>query len=429
MTNGYKFEIIKWTCIGVLIRLALMPFTMHGQDLLFINYFPTMFVERGIWDPYGFITSHFPYFPYTYYGPFLFIIMSIWDFIIIKCFGCTALVNILDISGVMMFKEFTTSDYVNAFASFNLFWNLSLMKAPYLIFDFLTGFILLKLAVSMEQALASYRLWMLNIVVLHSAYAIGQFDLIAAFFIISAVSAAVRKRPHMAVVFLSLGGATKVFPYILIPVACVLLGDCWKKRLQLILTAMLTAILLYMPFYLSSGSAIFGIFKQGRYYEGLAKWIFISLFTLSYSFILWAAVKDSRKEMAEQRLIFYFLVTGFLAYAANPISFRYFVFITPMLALFLPGRKKIYIFMIVVILMLAFLRLPERESQMGLFLPLNPEYFMAIPTLQEIIGRYVNIELLYKVMARTLALLFLICAIWIWNIKEECEKRRLWITI
>ena len=41
-SKKYFQQIAKWTLIGLLLRLALMPFTMHGQDLIFINYRTTI---------------------------------------------------------------------------------------------------------------------------------------------------------------------------------------------------------------------------------------------------------------------------------------------------------------------------------------------------------------------------------------------------
>lgn len=47
MKNRY-FQILKWTAIRLLLRIILMPFTMHGQDVTFINYFPMMFANEAL---------------------------------------------------------------------------------------------------------------------------------------------------------------------------------------------------------------------------------------------------------------------------------------------------------------------------------------------------------------------------------------------
>lgn len=425
--KGITSRILKWTALGLLIRVLVMPFTMHGQDSLFINYFPMLFVTNGIWDAYGFINGNFPNFPYTYYGPMVFIIMSVANFIIIKVFNPVYLVEMLKLASPMFFQHFTASDYAQVFLQHfprqELFKNLFLVKAPYLVFDFLIAGILLKLARTSEKALASYKLWMLNLVVIYSAYAVGGFDVIPAFFIIAAVYAAIRKRPFLCVILLSFGGATKLFPFVFILPTCLLLGENWKDRIKLILTAVLAAVIPYIPFYLSSGGAVFRTFMLVvMRYSGVAHWIMMGLFAGVYVVICVNAFNDSKNRAPESKVLFYYLAIGLVFYAAIPISFRYFVFVTPLLALLMPYNKKFAVFTLTLIIMLAFLRLPYRTLQAGLLAPVNPGYFTGLPTAQEIIGRFANIEFIYKVLARALALCFLIAAWWSWRIGQKVEE-------
>jgi hypothetical protein len=417
--NRYFREAVKWTLIGLAIRLMLMPFTMHGQDLVFINYFPMMFVQEGIWDPYGFITANFPQSAFTYYGPVLFIVMSIANFIIIKVFNPASLIAILELSGTMIGRHFTTADYVNAFSGLNLFRNLFLMKSPYLIFDFLIGGILFKLAASAKAALGAYKLWMLNIVVLHSVYAVGGAYLIPALFIILALYAGVKKKPYLAVVLLSLGGATKILPYMLILPACLLLGGKWREKFSLLFTAGAATLLLYLPFYLSSGNSFLDFFMLSGnvQYAGPARMALAAVFIALYAFLSVNAAKDSHAPNPEKKLLYYFAMVIFLSYALFPVRFRYFIFVTPLLALIIPGHKKFGIFTISIILMLAFQWLTHRNLQLGLFAPVNPGYFLNIPAIQEIAGRFVNVEIIYKVIARILPLTFFAAAWWIWRIR------------
>ncbi|UCD55381.1 MAG: DUF2029 domain-containing protein [Candidatus Omnitrophota bacterium] len=405
-----------------------MPFTMHSRDLVFINYFPFIFVEKGIWDPYGFITSNSQYFGMVYYGPVLFFIMSIANFIIIKLFNPTTLITILELSGRMMSESLTTLDYVHAFSNLDFFKNLFLMKSPYLIFDFFIGWMLLKLALSKDLALKSYKLWMLNIVVLHSAYMVGQADLIPALFITAALYVAWVKRPYFSVVLLSLAGATKLFPYILVLPACLLLGEGWKKKFSLMFTAAATTVFSYLPFYLSSGNSVFTFFISSRIaqYAGITKWILPGISMVLYSLVCTSAAKDSRKPNPEGSLVYYFAVVMFLGYMTFPAKLRYFVYITPALALIIPQYKKFSIFTLSVILMIMFQSLTHRGVQLGLFTPLNPAYFSNLPTIQEIMGRFVNIEICYKVVARILLLIFLTGAWWVWRIGVKagaCAKK------
>jgi len=416
-------RVVKWAGIGLFIRLMLMPFTMHGQDLQFINYLPMMFAARGVWDPYKFGALHLKSCA-VYYGPLTFLIMSAFNFIYSGVLNIAYLVNILMVSGGMLCGNMATADYVYAFPRGELFKSLFLMKLPYLLFDFLIAVLLLKINWgSREDRLRAFMLWMLNIVVLHTCYAAGQFEVFAAFFVISALYAALNKRPYLCVVLLSLGGATKMFPYILILPAVFLLGENWKKRFLLLLAAGSASFMLYLPFCLSSGMTIFGFFGLGRYYEGAAKWVLNAAFLLFYCLVLVRAARDSRQNDPQKQLIFYFLVTGFIVFAATPISFRYFVFITPVLALVMPRSKKFGIFVFLSVLLLAFLSLRTRDVQFGLLVPLNPAYFDSLPALQEIIGRFMNIDILYKIVARIMMLAFFACALWTWRLKSAEENK------
>jgi hypothetical protein len=324
----------------------------------------------------------------------------------------------------MMFKEFGTADYVRAFSGIGLYGNLFLMKLPYLIFDFAIAGILLKLASSKESAGASYRLWMLNIVVLHSAYCIGKSDLIPAFFVISAVLAAVKKRPYFSVVLLSMGGATKLFPYILILPAALLLGSDWKKRLSLLFAAALATAIVYLPFYLSSGGAFLRFFMLSGAvrYSGIAGAALPAIFIGLYLLVSINALKDSRFPNPERKILHYFLIVMFLSYAAAPVRFRYLVSATPLLALVIPQHKKFGAFILFIILTSAFLWLSGRSLQMGLFAPLDPEYFPGLPSIHEIVGRFVNIEIMHKIAARALLLGFFGTAFWVWRIKSNNES-------
>jgi len=425
MLKKYSRQIVKWTLIGILARVILMPITMHGQDLVFINYFPFIFVENGIWDPYGFINANFPYFTTTYYGPVLFIIMSAVNFVIIKLCNPVSLIAMLELSATMMGKQFTTFDYANVFFGAKLFKNLFIMKSSYLIFDFAIGAMLLKLANSRKSALWAYKLWMLNIVVLQCVYAVGGAELIVTFFIVAALYAACKNRPYLAVALLSLGGATKLFPYMLILPTCLLLGNNWKERFTLLFTGGLVTVLPYLPFYLSSGNSVFRFFllTQNVQYYGVSKLVLSAIFIVLYTFVSINAIKDSRTSQPEQKLLYYFTVIMFLTFAAFPVRFRYFTFISPLLFLVIPQHRKFGIFISVIILMLAFQWLTPRDLQLGLFAPLNPSYFLNLPTFQEVIGRFVNVEVIYKCVARALVVAFLAAAWWIWHVKPGSKRR------
>lgn len=412
-------QILVLAGLGLAIRLALMPFTMHGQDLQFINYFPMLFVTQGIWDPYRFGSLYLPD-CFIYYGPAIFLIMSLVNFIYIKVLGLAFITSFLVKTGSMLCAGMVTSDFVRAFACGTLYKVLFFLKLPYLIFDILIAWILLR--ITRDDPVKSVKtcaLWVFNVVLLHSSYACGQFEVIAAFFVIAALYAALKDRPYLCLVLLGAGGAVKTFPYILVLPAALLLGSTWKKRFLLVLAAGLVSAVFYLPFIFSSGNLIFSSLMLGRYYSGAAKWILLAMFALLYCLLLGAAMRDSKGVEPQKKLVFYFLTAGFLVFAATPIGFRYFVFITPLLALVMPGRRKFSLLVIFAVMLLAFLMLSPRSLQFGLFTPLSPDYFDGLPALEELIGRFVNMGIVYKIGAKLMVLVFFACAWWAWQIKNK----------
>jgi len=420
----YIIKILKWTCIGLALRLIPMPFTMQGQDPFWFNYGPMVFVTEGIWDTYGYISANYPNYHLAQYGPVSFIILSIAHFIFIKLCGAASLVEILTLVPPMAFGDLATTDYVNAFANLDLFKNLFLLKSPYLIFDFSVAAILLKIAKTRKDGLTAYKLWMVNIVILHTCYMIGQIGLFTIFFSILALLFAIRKRPYLAVASLALGGGSKFFPYIWIMPACLLLGNNWKKRSALLCTGIGVGILPYVPYYLSSGGAVFGFFTacESYSYTGAIRWILLGIVALCYLLIAISAVKDADKPEPEKQLIFYFLTIGFLVYVANPIPFRHFMYITPFLALIARRDKRFTLFMGFIILILAFLRLTGIQPQLGLLAPLNAEFFMNLPTLRGFLDRFVNTHLVDQILSRVLLLSFFGAAYWSWRLKSVPQK-------
>ncbi len=49
--NGRALSLKQWLLIGLLLRLAVIPFTMHG-DMVFVYLYPHFF-SHGEWDAYG----------------------------------------------------------------------------------------------------------------------------------------------------------------------------------------------------------------------------------------------------------------------------------------------------------------------------------------------------------------------------------------
>jgi hypothetical protein len=386
-------KILKWTLIGLAIRVILMPFTSHGQDLVFLYYFPMVWVENGIWNPYELIQSQFSYYHTTYYGPVLFFIMS-GVFAIIRLLSSSLSTMLLTTSSALCIRGFHYIYYT--FPKFDLF----LMKSPYLVLDFLIGGMLYKL-----KGLTAYKFWMLNIIVLHAVYMVGGAYLIPTLFIAIALYFAMKDKPYLCMIALGLGGGTMIFPYFLLLPACFILSPNWENRISLLFAGVIASLIPYIPF---GTTGLINISHMN--YPLTARLILGGIFVIGYSLICLFAKKE--------KIPYYFAAVLFLCYACFPMRFRYFVFATPMLCIIIPKHRKFGIFMIFIVGMLGFQWLTCRDLQLGLFATLHMG-FLNIPTIQEVIGRFVNIELLYKINARLLVIAFL--SAFVWSLKMARE--------
>src|SRR6267143_481655 len=63
---------------------------------------------------------------------------------------------------------------------------LALLKLPYLVFDLATAVLLLWLIRQPGTAVRVFKLWLFNPVVLYATYFVGQFDIVAVFFVVLA---------------------------------------------------------------------------------------------------------------------------------------------------------------------------------------------------------------------------------------------------
>lgn len=125
--------------------------------------------------------------------------------------------------------------------------HLLFLKLPYLIFDLLTGLILIKLFNYSKKSLLAFTLWMFNPINLYATYMMGQFDIIPAFFIILSVYLVVKNKLNWAVLALGGGIAFKLSPvFLLIPL--IILGENNKEKLKLLFLGLLPYILSVIPY-------------------------------------------------------------------------------------------------------------------------------------------------------------------------------------
>lgn len=381
-----------------------MPFSFHGHDIFFIYYNPFKFLTQGAWDPYLFTNENFPQSAYNnlYFPPGLFFIIS--GFLSAAKFLLPLAGKLFSVFEAWNFRwEGNTVHFARLFTDCQLFRTLFIFKLPYLFFDFATGLILARLlAPDDKKGLFAYKVWMFNPFVLHGCYALGQIDIIPAFFVMAAVYLMSLKRRYAAMLSLSFGILTKTLPVLVLPFAVILSAGAFKKRLKLFLAASLPAAVIIAVFYLSSGKAVINalFFSPGeipdyRSFVFIAGYIFLFLF---FFFI-------SRKgDVSADIIAASFAAVLLFFFATYKVNIRYFILVTPLLIYLSVKNRKFWIYVIFITAALFALRTSGNTQQWGLFAALHPEFLSSLPVSDSYLNLAVNVLFVHKVMYRVFIL-------------------------
>jgi len=411
----FVLNIIKWVFIGLLVRVILMPFTMDA-DILWINYIPHQLSSAGVWDPYTFARDNFPGrilgSSNPYYPPFLFYILAFFQMILQK-FACGLGDWFNQYASWLKLGGGFGLGHATFFTGVNIFRNLFILKLPLLLFDFAIGFMLLRLAADSKKAGFVFKLWMLNPVVLHSAYASGQVDIYATFFVILALKFAADKRPYFAVSSLALGTLIKSYPLILAPLAVAYLAKTFKEAFKLSALFLLMLIVFYLPTFISStGYSLVSLFPGGTIgtsSTNLALMLMKFLFLLSVLVVL-GHIYWQKKGINHFNLENYFFLTLLLFFAFQPIGLRFYIWLTPLLFLQFTRDRKLMIVALLQLLVLMELRMPFKALWLGLFAPLHPEFSYSLPVPDYFIGQFIDPIIVHKLMYRIFIILTLYMA-------------------
>ena len=408
----------RWLLMGLLIRLAVMPFTMH-PDIVFVHYFPSLLAYHGVVDVYGYIARHFAesvqQLGWSYYPPWTYFTLGLFQ-LVMRPFvsGFDTWIRISGIGGDVPGLPL----YLMLPAGEHAFRYIFAMKIPYLVFDLLAGLIILRIPQDRNKALTAFKFWMLNPVVLYSCFIFGQFDVIPACFIILSLYFARRGHPVWAVVALGIGGGYKIVPLVLLPLAAALLGRSYWERIRLFVLGLVPFVvpvaLLYIP---SQGAVLKSVFPDvlsGKVGAGtnLVTLAMQGMFGIGYLGVLAHAllVPIQSRDHQVMRLRIYFLVTlTLLLMALASSSFHYTVMVTPLLALQMAEKKALRKWVLLFVLAMVPLFIFTKLLWGGLLAPLHPTFFLSLPSGDQVIGHLVP----YHYVRLVARLIFIGTGVWI----------------
>lgn len=372
-----KFNYKQWLLIGLLLRLAVMPFTLHG-DVLFINRLPHLFLH-GEWDAYG---VSFREFDSGYYPPLILLFLALFQWV--AAFFSSGFESFLH-----ALSDHSVKDLLDSSA---LFQSVFLMKAPYLFFDGLilwAGAQIIKSESAWKYFLAS---WALNPLVIYSSYMLGQFDLTASAMVVLSFYLILKKgKEHWACLFASFGVLLKLYPLVLFPVLVLIGARNIKDGIRLSCYAIGPVVFLYGVFFAISGKPVFWILSvfSSNLDPGFTpeKLILRICQAAVYFFVCLHIFISPKDQLNYEKLNRYFLLVFFAVFWGMPINqTHYFIWMIPFLT-FISACNKAWRKPALGLILLIFLNgFRARSSAFGIFAPLNPEFFLSLPSLQDATG-------------------------------------------
>jgi len=393
-----KKIIVKWFLIGLVLRLVIMPLTIHpdiraldfgaflisqkAQWLTFYDYFSTLEKNSHLVNIYGLDLFIYP--PLAYLTPalFMFILGPFYNF-----------------SANMIFLN----NMESIFGTIEIFRIAFLLKLPYLLFDFLVAYLLLK--IFKEKGLTAFKLWMFNPLTLYATFAMGQFDIIPLLLIVASIFFALQKRKWLAVIMLGLGGAYKVFPLLFLPIFVLLFDKNFWFRLKLLALGLFSYLIFVVPYFLFSP-----MYRQAAFLAHQTEKMFfmklplsgaeyLSVFAIGYSLLLIVAARAKSHQENFWRFGFLLMLLFFSITHYHP---QWFLWITPFLIweLVTYRFKNLWLVIILFASWLVITFLFEPSLSIGLFSPLWPQLSQA-PDLSALLSRYFDV-FQFKSLVRSL---------------------------
>ncbi len=405
--------------VSFLLKLAFMPISVHS-DIFAIESFPPLLLKEHVIDIFSYMDKkNLSYFypPLTYYS------FAFFEFVI-HFFSDTFLawmngLRIADLNGL----KGQAVDYIRAVPNPNMLKDLFLAKTPFLLFDIASIIVLLKFAKAKMIKSKSIILWVVNPVIIYTTYLFGQFDIIVLFFILLGFFL-IRRNTKLGMLSLGIAAAFKSYPFIIVLPTAIIFGANFKQRLKLIAVAALPFIISILPVLINNPQLlIFTFFPKNLFHykgalEGWQKYsqlVKYGLLSLSYVLILvlsaFLKLKDKLKTSTGISLVVVLLALTL----AGRTHFHYLIWEMPLLILWFRNNLK---FLTIVILIqtisFASYKILASQLQLGLFAPLNPDYFGSLPTFNSqvnqiipyrfistlgfIVFTFVNIYLILKIL-------------------------------
>jgi hypothetical protein len=418
-------KICRIILLGVLLRLLVMPFTMH-PDLAFLYYFPSLLKSSGVWDIYSYLKANYSQsiaqLGWFYYPPLTYYFFGLYTFVI-SWLSHSYMAWMLEV-GKLTDGGGLVQHYLILPGTDQIYRDLFLMKLPYLFFDGAIIWLLSKIIDNNKQALSAITMWCVSPIIIYATFMFGQFDIIPAAFVLLALYLVKIKQNGWAVIALGVAAAFKSYSLLFcLPTILVVERDNWR-RLKLLALFALPYLIFLVPSYLNSGSYAFQVLlpqvmvgKQLGANNLLSRGLNL-LFLVTYLYIIYRSFRLSFRRDPYLYLLDSYLIILLLYFASSFPSIHYLVWLVPLAILKAVEDKQTFWLFVALQVLLFVVVLASRPMLFGLLAPVQPLYFPALPGLAEMAGTHFK----YGYLQFAAMKLFLLTAL-VWSAKLLWRNR------
>ncbi|CAG0958154.1 hypothetical protein METP3_00658 [Methanosarcinales archaeon] len=401
----------KWLLIGLLIRFIFMPIALHA-DLISTYHRSYMILNGNAIPAY-----------YTLVQIIQASFLALYQFI-------------LPLDQLLMWPtnemSVPESHWLNVFVeNDSVYRALFLFKIPYLFFDMASAIILLHLLDEKKRGMLALKFWMINPIGIFAVYIFGRYETIPIFFVLLSLYFAKKNRIYISMFLLSIAIIERVYPIFFLPIYILALGKDIKEKAKLSFVGLFLFIFEILISKIS-GSLNGKTIVETNFIDYILGMKFdlgfnqvISIFVFGYGFIILYYIYFQNKNF--DSIWKFSLAILLLFYATSLFHPQYFAWFTPFIAIAITKYKEFLKLHIFQIFCFVFITFYWGKALAGwLFAPIDPQFFINIPSPAEYIDQFYPILRLMNMFRSILSgtLIFMLLILLTQNNDElKIEKR------
>jgi hypothetical protein len=356
-----------------------MPFYFH-PDIKTYN-FQSSFLKQGVVDIYSYLITNkeklplkdeFVYFPLTYFS------LGGYQIIMQPFLGNN-------------FQLWLGDASQNAIDQTGVFRYLFILKLPYLILDFATAIILMKLFDDNKKKRAVLTLWLLNPFSLALIYIFSNIDIFPVFLTVLSLYFSKINKIMIASLLIGLAAGFKAYPILFIPFLF-FYAQGLKQKTLVVVPGLIAFFAVIAPFLKSSG------FQQATIASGLTTRIISPTFAIGFSESLIIAMISlgalffyafNLENFKFERLPQFYLAALLLIFSSIHFHIQWLLWMIPFIIIIGAIHKRFLASLFVLLTTAIFIPLLYPDHFMGFSLmePIS-SYFIPLPTLFQITQRF-----------------------------------------